>query len=142
LGKPSAPLEIMTLAFAGCAFFIYLLLLDHPQGVETPIYIKAQRSPSVKEIAAMACICLTYFWFLRTLPLDIQNSYHHVELLKHGREPQPSLSSLVPAEAPCSSAAFTSLPGTFIFPIPSSVYCRESSLITALTPGVVGCSDL
>ncbi|KAK3370489.1 hypothetical protein B0H63DRAFT_487102 [Podospora didyma] len=52
----SSPLEVMTLAFAVCAFIIYILLLGHPQDVMTPIYIQAdsQHVLSLGDMEAIA----------------------------------------------------------------------------------------
>lgn len=54
LGKPSSPLEIMTFAFAICAFLIYLILLQSPQDVITPIYVPASRLASASDMRDMS----------------------------------------------------------------------------------------
>ncbi|KAI0132460.1 hypothetical protein BJ170DRAFT_592415 [Xylariales sp. AK1849] len=54
LHNAASPLEIMTLAFAACAFITYILLLEHPQGVQVPTYLPAQRSPSKEEMDEIA----------------------------------------------------------------------------------------
>ncbi|KAH6661548.1 hypothetical protein F5X68DRAFT_252919 [Plectosphaerella plurivora] len=54
LGRPSSPLEIMTVAFAVSTFFFYLMSLDRPQNVNTPIYIQAERAATAEEMAAIA----------------------------------------------------------------------------------------
>lgn len=46
----STPLEIMTMSFSACAFITYVLLLDHPQDVNTSIYIDASRLPTADDM--------------------------------------------------------------------------------------------
>jgi hypothetical protein len=51
---PSSQLEIMTLAFAACSGINYAILWDKPQGINVPIYIKAKRFATPKELARLA----------------------------------------------------------------------------------------
>ena len=53
-GFPPAQLEIAVIAFALCGFIIYILLLDKPQNVGTPVYISASRRPSRQELSRLA----------------------------------------------------------------------------------------
>jgi hypothetical protein len=54
LGRPSSPLEIMTMAFAVNTFIFYLLSMDRPQNVNTPFYISAQQPARAAEMAMIA----------------------------------------------------------------------------------------
>lgn len=51
---PSSQLEITTLAFSVCSCITYVLLWSKPQGVNTPIYIRAKRFASPEELARLA----------------------------------------------------------------------------------------
>ena len=48
-GRQSSQLEVTALAFAVCAFFTYLLLLQQPKDISTPTAIHATRSPTYEE---------------------------------------------------------------------------------------------
>ena len=54
IGLPPSQLEISVIAFALCAFIIYILLWNKPQGVGTPVYITASRRPSGQELSRLA----------------------------------------------------------------------------------------
>ncbi|KAF2664974.1 hypothetical protein BT63DRAFT_443287 [Microthyrium microscopicum] len=49
-GLPSTQLEIMTLAFAGSTFIIYILLWFKPQDALVPIYITADSDPTKSQL--------------------------------------------------------------------------------------------
>lgn len=66
--QASTPLEVMTIAFAACASLIYLLSLDRPQGVETPVYTKSARFATRSDIERLLATEL--------LPIDI-NIFKH-----------------------------------------------------------------
>jgi hypothetical protein len=51
---PSTQLEIMTLAFAGSTFVIYILLWYKPQDAMVPIYITADNDPTRKQLQDIA----------------------------------------------------------------------------------------
>jgi hypothetical protein len=51
---PSTQLEIMTLAFAGSTFVIYILLWFKPQDTLVPIYITADNDPTKKQLQDIA----------------------------------------------------------------------------------------
>lgn len=57
----SAPLEIMTLSFAACAFITYILLLNHPQDVTTSTYIDACRLSTVYDMHRIAALSPTFY---------------------------------------------------------------------------------
>jgi len=51
---PSTQLEIMTLAFAGSTFVIYILLWYKPQDTMVPMYITADNDPTRKQLQDIA----------------------------------------------------------------------------------------
>lgn len=53
-GKPSSQVEIMALAYAGCAAVVYGLLWSQPKDVSQPILVLAERSPSEEELVQIA----------------------------------------------------------------------------------------
>ncbi|KAK3368841.1 hypothetical protein B0T24DRAFT_668444 [Lasiosphaeria ovina] len=53
-GKPSSPLEIMTVAFAASSVITYLFLLHHPRDAEIRVYVPAARAASVGDMTAVA----------------------------------------------------------------------------------------
>lgn len=53
---PSTQLEVMTLAFAGCAFVIYLLLWERPRNVTTPAFLTADRFANASDMLAIAAL--------------------------------------------------------------------------------------
>lgn len=57
----SAPLETMTLSFAACAFITYILLLNHPQDVNTSVYMDASRLSTVDEMREIADLSPMYY---------------------------------------------------------------------------------
>ncbi|UNI23456.1 hypothetical protein JDV02_009274 [Purpureocillium takamizusanense] len=61
-GKSSTPLEVMTLSFAVCTFIIYILLLDHPQDVMSPVYIRPNRSCRAEDMETLARVSQDRFW--------------------------------------------------------------------------------
>lgn len=48
-GRQSSQLEVTAVAFAVCAFFTYVLLLQQPKDIRTPTVIRARRSPDYDE---------------------------------------------------------------------------------------------
>ena len=53
-GFPPAHLEIAAIAFAFCAFVVYILLWNKPQNVGKPVYISTSRRPSGQELSRLA----------------------------------------------------------------------------------------
>lgn len=53
-GSSIAQLEVVALAFAACSLITYLLLWHKPQDVQTPVYIKAVRYPTIPELSQLA----------------------------------------------------------------------------------------
>jgi hypothetical protein len=51
---PSTQLEIMSLAFAGSTFVIYLLLWNKPQDAMVPVYIAVDNEPTKKQLQDIA----------------------------------------------------------------------------------------
>lgn len=58
--KATSPLEIATLAFAPLSFTTYIILLHHPQDIQTPIGIHASRLPTIDEFRAVAFMAPSY----------------------------------------------------------------------------------
>ncbi|KAM0277067.1 hypothetical protein ACHAQH_006075 [Verticillium albo-atrum] len=54
LNKSTSPLEVMIIAFSVCALVIYLLMLDHPQDVNTSVNIAANRAAQLEDVQAIA----------------------------------------------------------------------------------------
>lgn len=73
-GLPSTQLEIMTLAFAGCAFFIYLLLWDRPRNVRSPVFLPASRFANASDVLAIAQLHDAEFSSRTKLPTCIRDS--------------------------------------------------------------------
>ncbi|CAG8032567.1 unnamed protein product [Penicillium olsonii] len=51
---PTSQLELLTLAFAICSVFTYILLIDKPKDVQTSCTINAVRRPSTEELILIA----------------------------------------------------------------------------------------
>lgn len=135
LHKSSTPLEIMTLSFAVCAFITYILLLDHPQDVTTPIYLDVSRPSTVEDMRVVARLTPTCFWYMKQLPCVPDNAYHHIWPLKRGRGVS-TLWLLIGAGAGVSVFGGIHLVAwNFIFPtVVERNLWRISSLLTLLVP--------
>lgn len=73
----STPLEVMTLSYTACAFITYLLLLNHPQDINTSTYIDAARLPTVDDMRSIADLSPRHYWFATNrLPCVSNNSIH------------------------------------------------------------------
>lgn len=134
-GSPSAPLEIMTLAFASLALFIYLLLLNRPQGVGTPIYFLAKQRPSMGEMKEIALLRPLMFLNI-PFPLSMPNAVLHQGPAINRRGGSALLISS--AGMVFGSLAFGAIhlaAWNFIFPsdVERELW-RISSLVTALAP--------
>lgn len=83
-GLPSSPLEIMTLAFALLALFMYILNWPKPQDVRTPIYFEATRLPTPDEYVSMAVLRPHQTWTpIKTFAIH-NNAMPSVKLQKNG----------------------------------------------------------
>lgn len=76
--KPSAPLEVATVAFAVLAFVTYLLLFKHPQDLQTPLHVTANRLPTIDEFRAIAIMSPDNFWCKGVAANEFipNNTYH------------------------------------------------------------------
>ncbi|KAK5993559.1 hypothetical protein PT974_06993 [Cladobotryum mycophilum] len=136
--KTSSPLEVMTLSFAACAFMIYLLLLNHPQDVKTPVYIRASRPCSLSDMRNMAFLCPTHFWAMANMRSDNaipNNAYHHIWPLEQGRNPS---NAWLLIGAGCGAAVFGGLhliAWNIQFPTQTEHFLwKIASFITMLVP--------
>jgi len=82
--RPSTQLEIMTLAFAACTFFTYLLVMFKPKDARTPIYIAATRSPTISEMYQIACHGPDYLGPHRRYHWMPNNAFHTLRPDKPG----------------------------------------------------------
>lgn len=129
----STPLEILTLSFAACAFITFILLLDHPQDVNTSIYIDACRLSTIDDTREIADLSPGSCWFPNWLPCVSNNAIHW-----DMRESKGLVTAWFHAILGVGAAVFGGIhlvAWNFAFPtgIERTLW-RTSSLITAVCP--------
>lgn len=133
----STPLEIMAVSFAACALITYVLLLNHPQDVNTSIYIDASRLPTVYEMGEIAELSPIYHSFPRNrLPCIPNNSIHvsHEEDV-HTRGTSSGLFNIGLSAGAAVFGGIHLVAWNFVFPtVAEQTLWRVSSLITLLVP--------
>lgn len=130
----STPLEIMTLSFAACAFITYILLLNHPQDVQTSIYIDASRLSTIDDMGAIAYLSPIYYWFTTNRLPCIPNNAIHCPV----REGSMITAIWFYAGLGAGAAVFGGahlVAWNFVFPtVVERTLWRTSSLVTLLIP--------
>lgn len=83
-GLPVSQLEVVTLAFAACSLFTYLLLWSKPQDVQAATEIRATRRPEVHEIRSLTEAAPAVFGPHRNMPFMAGNAVHNCGEIEYG----------------------------------------------------------